>query len=111
VVLGGVGNHLWGQRVWGGQPSASTKVTRQQIIEDTTRQLQLTPDQQQKLAAILQQWHDRWQALNAPVDIQKEQIRQEGRAQIRAMLTPDQQVKFDAMMKQVDGQRKKEAAH
>jgi len=108
-VFGGVGNHLWGARVWGEKPSASpAKVTRQQIVIESTRELQLTPDQAAQLATILENTHNRWQALYAPLDTQKEQIRQEGRAQIRAMLNPEQLAKFDQNIKQYDEQRKKD---
>ena len=37
------------------------------------------------------------------------EIRNEGRANIRAMLTPEQQTKFDDFLKRLDEQRKKEA--
>ena len=53
----------------------------------------------------------KWQALYAPLDAAHEQIRQQGRANIRALLTPDQQVKFDDFLKQLDEQRKKNASN
>ncbi|HXQ25575.1 MAG TPA: hypothetical protein VN822_04130 [Candidatus Acidoferrales bacterium] len=109
-VFGGVGDHLWDARVHGEQLATSNvKASRQQIIADSTHQLELTSDQQNQLAAILENTHVRWQALYAPLDAQKEAIRQEGRAQIREMLTPEQQAKFDAMMQRYDEQRKKDA--
>ena len=111
-VLGGVGIHLWGARVWGEKPAAPpAKVTRQQIVVESTRELQLTPDQAKQLATILENTHNRWQALYAPLDAQKEQIRQEGRAQVRAMLNQEQLAKFDQNIKQYDEQRKKDAGH
>ncbi len=109
LLLGGVGNHLWDERVLGQEP-LNTKATRNQVINDLTQRLQLTPDQQTQIASRIDETRSKWQALYAPLDAPREQIRQQGRANIRAVLTPDQQLKFDEFMKQLDAQRKKEAA-
>jgi flagellar biosynthesis chaperone FliJ len=109
LLLGGVGNHLWDERVHG-QEQVNTKPTRQQVLDDLTQRLQLTPDQQTKIAAQIDDTRSKWQVLYAPLDAPREQIRQQGRANIRAVLTPDQQSKFDEFLKTLDEQRKKEAA-
>jgi hypothetical protein len=110
VVFGVVGNHVWSQRVSGEQTTPNTKPTRNQVIQDLTQRLQLTPDEQKQITAAIDDTRAKTQALYAPLDAPREQIRQEGRAKIRAILTPDQQVKFDDFMKRLDEQRKKEAA-
>ena|SRR5579863_4902711 len=107
VLLGGVGNHLWGERVWGhayppGPP------THTQIVNELTRELQLTPDQQQQLGVIVDDTKAKIHAAYAPADAQREQLRQQGRARIRAILTPEQLPKFEAFMARIDEQRKKE---
>jgi Spy/CpxP family protein refolding chaperone len=111
VLLGGIGVHLWGQRVWGESGPVNTKPTREQAIAECTRELQLTPDQQKQMVAIIDDTRSKWAALYAPLDPQKEQIRQEGRAHIRALLSPDQQIRFDDFMRRIDEQRKKDAEH
>ena len=112
ALLGGVGNHLWAERVHGQQPVASkTGPTRDQVVNNMTRTLELTADQQKQFGAIIDNTRSRWQALYAPLDATKEQIRQEGRANIRSILTPDQQLRFDDYMRRLDEQRKKEAVH
>ncbi len=113
VVLGGLGSHLWGERVWGGQPTpvVNTRPTRSEVIAQCTHELQLTTDQQKQLVAIIDDTRGKWATLYAPLDPQREQIRQEGRAHIRAILTPEQQVKFDDFMRRIDEQRKKDAEH
>src|SRR5580704_14900989 len=108
LLLGGVGNHLWDERVHG-QEQVNTKPTRQQVLDDLTQRLQLTPDQQTKIAAQIDDTRSKWQVLYAPLDAPREQIRQQGRANIRAVLTPDQQSKFDDFLKRLDDQRKREA--
>ncbi|HTZ99513.1 MAG TPA: hypothetical protein VMB02_04215 [Candidatus Aquilonibacter sp.] len=108
VLLGGVGVHLWGERVLA--KPVNTNPTRSQVIAECTRELQLTPDQQKQMVAIIDQTRSKWTALYAPLDPQYEKIRLDGRAQIRAILRPDQQAKFDDFMRRIDEQRKKDAA-
>jgi Spy/CpxP family protein refolding chaperone len=111
ALLGGVADHLWQERVWGHQPVRSALMpSRAHIIEESTRELQLTPEQQKELGAVIDDTRHKWEALYAPLDAQREQIRQEGRARIRAALTPEQQLKFDDLMRRLDERRKKEAA-
>ncbi|MBZ5502793.1 MAG: hypothetical protein LAN59_11255 [Acidobacteriia bacterium] len=111
ALLGGVGNHLWQERVSGEQrvPSALMP-TRAHIIEQSTRELQLTPEQQKQLGAIIDDTRHKWESLYSPLDAQREQIRQDGRAHVRAILSPEQQLKFDDFMRRLDERRKKEAA-
>jgi Spy/CpxP family protein refolding chaperone len=111
VLLGGVGVHLWGERVWGEPAPVNTNPTRAQVIAQCTHMLQLTPDQQKQMIAIIDDTRAKWAALYAPLDSKREQIRLDGRAHIRAILTPEQQVKFDDFMHQIDEQRKKDAEH
>lgn len=113
LLLGGVGNHLWDERVQGQGQSASQlnlKPTRDQRVNDLTQRLQLTPEQQKQVGAVFDDTVSKWKALYTPLDATHEQIRQQGRANIRAILTPEQQIKFDDFLKQLDEQRKKEAA-
>jgi len=110
VLLGGVGVHLWGGRVLGEANPVNTNPNRAQVIAQCTHELQLTPDEQKQMIAIIDDTRAKWAALYAPLDPQKEQIRLEGRAHIRAILTPEQQVKFDDFMRRIDEQRKKDAA-
>jgi hypothetical protein len=112
VLLGGLGNHLWNARVSGqqlGTPSGPPQMGP--IMTDLTRELQLTPDQQKQLGVIVTDTRAKWSALYSPLDGQREQIRQESRAHIRAMLTSDQQPKFDDFLRRLDESRKKDAAH
>ena len=40
-------------------------------------------------------------------DLQLEQVRQKGRAQVRAILTPEQLPKFEEFLKRMDEERKR----
>jgi hypothetical protein len=111
VLLGGVGNHLWGERVWGGKQEPAQlgrSPSRAQILNDFTRELQLSPDQQTKVGAIIDDTRVQLRALYAPLDAQHEQLRQQARARIRAILAPEQLPKFDQFMQRIDEQRKKD---
>jgi hypothetical protein len=110
VVFGTVGSHLWGEHVSGQPNTLNTHPTRDQRVNDLTLRLELTPDQQKQVAATIDETLSKWTALYAPLDAPKEEIRQQGRAKIRAVLTPEQQIKFDDFLKQLDDQRKKDAA-
>ncbi len=113
VLVGGVGNHLWGQRVWGGRQEVARHPgppSRARIVNDFTRELQLTPDQQGKIGDIIDNTRIQVRALYQPLDAQHEQIRLQARARIRAVLTPEQLPKFDAFMQRIDQQRKKDQA-
>jgi Spy/CpxP family protein refolding chaperone len=107
ALLGGVGNHVWGERVWGKQ-IVNTQPTRNQIVGDLTRDLQLTPDQQKQLGSIVDDTRAQWKALYAPVEPQHEQIRQQARDRMRAILTPEQKPKFEEFMHRIDVQRQKD---
>jgi hypothetical protein len=108
VLLGGVGNHLWGERVWGGRPNPPGPPSRGQIVSELTRELQLTPDQQKQLGVIVDDTRAKIHAAYVPADAQREQLRQQGRERIRAILTPEQLPKFEAFMARIDEQRKKD---
>jgi hypothetical protein len=107
ALLGGVGNHVWGERVWGKQ-TINTQPTRNQIVGDLTRDLQLTPDQQQQLGSIVDDTRAQWRTLYTTIEPRHEQIRQQSRDRIRAILTPDQKPKFEAFMHRIDEQRQKD---
>jgi hypothetical protein len=109
VVFGGVGDHFW--RVGAAsQQRPNTRPTRNEVMNGLTQQLQLTQDQQKRIGMAIDDTRAKWQALYAPLDAPRERIRQEGRTSIRAVLTPEQQVKFDDFLRRLDEQRKKDAA-
>ncbi|MGA2900803.1 MAG: hypothetical protein ABSF40_11295 [Candidatus Acidiferrales bacterium] len=107
ALLGGVGNHVWGERVWGKQ-IINSQPTRNEIVGDLTRDLQLTQDQQKQLGSIVDDTRAQWRTLYTTIEPQHEQIRQQSRDRIRAILTPDQKPKFEDFMHRIDEQRKKD---
>jgi len=109
VAFGALGNHLWTGRVSGGQRVMNTKPTRDQVLNDLSQRLELTPDQQKKITVLIDDTRAKWHALDVTIDPEKEQIRQQFRANVRTLLTPEQQLKLDDYLKKLDEQRKKDA--
>ncbi len=107
VLLGGIGTHLWGERVWGHQMAPKS---RDAIVARLTHEVDLTPEQQKQVTAIVDDTRAQWKALYAPVDAQREQIRQQSREKLRALMTPEQTLKLEAFFRQLDEQRKKDEA-
>ena len=106
VLLGGLGNHLWGERVWGVRADASLPPQKHLDVL-LNEELQLTPDQQKQIQVIITQTQARWRSLYSPLEGQSDQIREESHDQMRAILTPEQKPKFDAFMKRIDHDRKR----
>ncbi|MEY2496548.1 MAG: hypothetical protein QOD12_104 [Verrucomicrobiota bacterium] len=76
------------------------------ILEHMTKNLNLTPDQQAKIQPILDQAKPQIVAIRQDARQKINAIRDNARTQIRAVLTPDQQQKFDALQKAREDLRK-----
>lgn len=79
---------------------------RAQRVEQLTHELALTNDQAKQLDAILLKWHGQVKAIHDQSDAQTEQLRQKGRDEIRAILTPEQRPKFEEFLQKLDAERK-----
>lgn len=101
VVVGGLGVHLAGHM---------RETRRVRIIDRLTRTLQLSADQQKKVEAILADGRKRYDEVNKLVREQArpqyDAVHTEIRSRIRAVLTPEQQTKFDDFLKKLDAERK-----
>ncbi len=108
AALGGVLGYLFAHRpVSAANPPLSEPERRAHRIEELTKELSLTPQQAQQLDGILLQWHAETKAIHDQSDAQIESIRQKGRAQVRAILTPEQVPKFEELLKRKDEERKR----
>jgi len=107
VALGGVAGFSYEHHL---VSAASTPlpepVRRAHRVEQLTQALGLTSAQIQQVDGILLQRHTEAKALHDQSDAQFEQIRQKGREQIRAILTPEQKAKFEEFLANLDQQRK-----
>jgi Spy/CpxP family protein refolding chaperone len=108
TALGGTIGYSYGHHL---VSAASTPlpepVRRAHRVEQLTQLLNLTSTQSQQLDAILLQRHTEAKAIHDQTDTQIEQVRQKGRDQVRAILTPEQKPKFEEFLKNLDEQKKR----
>jgi len=69
------------------------------------RELSLTSAQKTQVDAILQDSHQKMDGVYTQANQQLEDIRKATRAQIRQLLTPEQQAKFDQLIAKHQGKR------
>jgi Spy/CpxP family protein refolding chaperone len=79
---------------------------RAQRVEELTKLLSLTSTQSQQVDAILLERHTEVKTIHDQTDAQIDQVRQKGRDQIRAILTPEQKPKFEDFLRDLDQKRK-----
>lgn len=107
IALGAVGAHLWDQHVHASQTH--------RVSSELKNVLQLTPDQTAKFDTIIAaqranahtldeqeraEWSPKW-----------DELHKQGRDNIRAILTAEQKVKFEAFLKHLDEERQKQQGH
>src|ERR1700683_1238983 len=115
VAIGALGMYLERNHVLGAaaqqQQDRNPAAVRARRVEQMTRELSLTPDQQQKLHAILAQTSaqraETQKKATKMTQPQMEQTREQGRNQIRAILTSEQLPKFEDFLRRLDEERKK----
>jgi hypothetical protein len=108
AVVGGLAVHVFGDRIWSTRASnPNSMATRDELLQQLSQQLDLTPDQRTQIKAAMDQTTSDWHRIYLTVDPQLEQARQQGRQRIRAVLTPDQLPRFEAFIRHLDEQRAK----
>jgi len=77
-------------------------------FEKMRTELNLTEEQTTSVRTILDETRNEYRALRTELRPRFEEPRQKARSRIRALLTPEQQQKFDAMIAQQDAQHEEE---
>ena len=112
IALGALGTYLVGARVWGARPMGQDHRDRRvRMVEQLTQELALTSAQQKQLDAILADMQTRYEEIHKQIAPQAEQVRQQGREKIRAILAPEQKPKFEEFLRRLDEERKKRNSH
>lgn len=116
VALGAVGHSIADRRVLGArtQPPAPFLQPRPnplRAVARLTADLKLTPDQQKQITDILADTQRRYDAVHDQMNPEFQQIREQGREQIRQVLTPEQRLKFEDYLKRLDEERHRRAAN
>jgi hypothetical protein len=104
VALGAVGMYVVTTRVLAARSlSEHSTASRAAMF---TRDLNLNPDQQKQIQAILTETRARYAEIHVQADPEYEKARQQGRERIRQMLTPEQLPKFEELLRQMDEERR-----
>ncbi len=107
IALGAVGMRVAEQKVWGGgRDTRGHTGGPGRFVEQLTQEVRLTAAQQQQLNSILEETRKKYEETYTTIRPQMEQTRQEGRARIRAILTPEQLPKFEEFLRRIDEERK-----
>ena len=88
--------------------SGHSEMSPHERFEKMRRDLNLNDEQTKAVSAILDDTRNEYRALKTELKPRFEEPRQKARAKIRALLTPEQQQKFDALVAQHDAQREDE---
>jgi Spy/CpxP family protein refolding chaperone len=67
------------------------------MLERFSRELKLTPDEKEKMSRILDAKRDQISALRNEIHLKFEEVRNSSKEEIRKILTPEQQEKFDKL--------------
>ena len=110
VALGGVGTYLVTMRVQAARPQATLAHNPGHTMAMFTRDLNLNADQQNQIQAILNDTRSRYASLHQKLDPEYEQVRQQGRERIREVLTSEQRLKFEDLLRQIDEDRRQRQA-
>jgi Spy/CpxP family protein refolding chaperone len=100
TAVGGLGFGLYQERTgWWHQPRDPERI-RQFVLKRLTRELDLRPEQQQQVEAILRETGQEFARLREDVGPRVREIRGRSREKIQAILSPEQQAKFEALVKE-----------
>ena len=106
IALGSVGTYLVTMRVQAARPAVVGERAPSHMAM-FTRDLNLTPEQQTQVQAIMNETRSHYAELHQKLDPEYEQVRQQSRDHIRQVLTPEQRPKFEELLRQMDEERRK----
>lgn len=111
LVLGGAlmytGLHFCSHYDWAGSWMKPPKHGSKKLAERFNRELDLTPDQKIKVEAILESHMKKMKDMRDSMRPRFDEDREAVRTEVRVLLTPEQQVKFDKMNAEFEARRKK----
>lgn len=105
IGLGSVGTYVVTTRVHAARAQQPARDPAQTMAM-FTRDLNLNPDQQKQIETILSQTRARYAEIHSQADPEYERARQAGREKIRQVLTPEQEPKFEDLLRRIDEERR-----
>jgi Spy/CpxP family protein refolding chaperone len=106
-VTGAALTGLYRSRAGNDRPESRERAMRERF-EKMRQELSLTDQQTTQIRTILDETRNEYRALRNELRPRFEEPRQKARARIRALLTPEQQTKFDAMTARHDAEHNQE---
>lgn len=105
LLLGGtlmnLAEHYW----FHAHPASEYDIRQHRLIAaQMTQRLHLTAQQQQQVDAVLRETVGQYQALEQHLAPQFDQVRQQDRDHLRAILNPQQRQDFDRLVQEVDAE-------
>jgi Spy/CpxP family protein refolding chaperone len=108
AALGGMLGYVFAHHTALAAPAQMNEAERRaQKVQRLTQELNLAADQQKQLDAIMTSVQAEYKAIHQSTEPQINEVRQKGREQIRAILTPEQKSRFEEFLKRLDEDRKK----
>jgi Spy/CpxP family protein refolding chaperone len=92
-------------RAGNARPERAKVRDKDEVFERMKRDLSLNDQQAAQIRAILEETRNEYRQLRAEVRPRYDGVRQNARTRIRALLTPEQQQKFDAKVAERDARR------
>ena len=89
----------------GGRGGGGGRDREEKMFEGMKRDLNLSEQQATEIRAILDETRNGFRSLRAEVRPRYDALRQNSRTRIRALLTPEQQQRFDARTAELDARR------
>jgi uncharacterized iron-regulated membrane protein len=110
LAIGVVFGYNFAHKSFAAPANLSEPERRAARVADLTRELQLTPEQSQKVDTVLHQAHDEMRTIREKSDADMDAVKQKARSEMRTFLTPEQLPKYEAFVKKLDEERKKQQA-
>lgn len=84
---------------------------REALFEKMRADLNLNEEQSKEMRKVLDETGNEFRALRSELRPRYEELRMKTRGKMRALLTPEQQRKFDSLMAEIDARRQKEGGN
>ena len=109
LALGGVCGYFFAHQKYTVTNAAPTTeaARRAQKVQELTKLANLTPEQSQQVDAIISEIQGQIKLIRKTDEPQIDEMRQKGRARIRAILTADQKPQFEEFIRKLDEERKR----
>ncbi len=110
--IGGVFGYSFAQRSYAARtftnPAPSEAERRAKRVTEMSKEVGLTPDQTQKVDGIIAAAHQEMKGIHDRAETDVDAVRLKARAQMREFLTDEQKPKFEAYVRRLDEERKKQ---